>query len=71
MSTVTNNAYNEYIVGKQSKENVVLILKVTTMMMMMMMIMMMNDDTVKRPILVHLKELVVYWKNQENKLKFN
>ena len=32
------------------------------MMMMMMMIMMMNDD---------LKELVVYWKNQENKLKFN
>ena len=39
--------------------------------MMMMMIMMMSDDTVKRPILVHLKELVVYWKNQENKLKFN
>ena len=36
----------ECIVGKQSKENVVFILKVTTMMMMMMMIIMMNDDTV-------------------------
>ena len=41
-----HNLY-EYIEGKQSKENVVFILKVTTMMMMMMMmIMMMNDDTV-------------------------
>ena len=46
MSTVTNNAY-EYIVGKQSKENLVFILKVTTLMMIMMiMVMMMNDDTV-------------------------
>ena len=46
MSTVTNNAY-EFIVGKQSKENLVLVLKVTTMMMIMMiMVMMMNDDTV-------------------------